>query len=212
MTSTVVRFTRTIYDFSMPAEVYSSAKPAAPFRAWIVALLLLIVASALAADLAHRGSGTWTAADLVHPQNWDIAFRPPQQFVEVDVAPNLFGSVYAYRFTDKLDRNIELTIWRKNVENSTASHMARYILEKSKSWLSLLVGPPVTRTEGRMGNHDAIEILDGSIPMVMRVTALENGWGYAVCLRVEGGPIDESLYVLFDMTCRSVQFQSPNPQ
>lgn len=208
MASTVVRSGGPIYDFLMPAEVYSTTKPAAPFRTWIVSLSLLIVASALAADLVHRGSGSWTAGDLIQPEGWDLAFRPPAQFVEVDTHPELFGSVYVFQFTDRLGRLIELSIWRQKVEGASAAKLARFILEKSKSWFGLLLGPPPTRTVGRLGDRDAMEIHDPSIPLVLRVVALESGWGYAVSFRIEGGPIDEALYGLFDMTCRSARLRT----
>lgn len=192
----------------MPAEVYSSIKPAVPFRTWLVSFSLLILASALAADLVHRGSGTWTAGDLIQPDGWDLAFRPPAQFVEVDAHPRLFGSVYVFQNTDRSGRLIELSIWRQKVDGGSAAKLARFILEKSKSWFGLLLGPPPTRTVGRLGDRDALEIHDPAIPLVLRAVALDNGLGYAVSLRVEGGPIDEPLYGLFDMACRSVRFRS----
>jgi hypothetical protein len=43
--------------------------------------------------------------------------------------------------------------------------------------------------------------------MVVRAIRLQNGYGYAVSLRVEGGPLDEPLYRSFDLACRSVDFK-----
>ncbi|MEK7732052.1 MAG: hypothetical protein AAB363_09390, partial [Planctomycetota bacterium] len=45
------------------------------------------------------------------------------------------------------------------------------------------------------------------IPMVVRAIRLQNGYCYAVSLRVEGGSIDEAMYHSFDLACRAVDFK-----
>ena len=193
----------------MPAEVYSVTKPAAPYRAWLIASLLLLLASALAGDMVQRGAGLWTAGGLIRPQGWEMAFRPPAQFEEVDSDPQHFSATYVFQHRDKDGRLVELTFWRLRADDAPATKVARTIMERSKSWFSLLLGPPPTKTVGRLGNRDALEVLDAAIPMVLRTLISESGWSYSVSLRVEGGLIDENLYALFDMTCRSVQFRAP---
>jgi len=193
----------------MPGEVYSTTKPAVPYRAWIAAICLLVLASALAADLVRRGAGSWSAGDLIQPQGWEMVFRPPAQFREVEADPERFGSVYVFRHTDREQRMLELTFWRTRADDMSAGQVARLILDqlKAKSWISLFLGPPPTRSAGRMGDREAVEFLDP--PILLRALVLESGWSYAVTLRVEDGLLDESLYAIFEMTCRSVRFRKP---
>ena len=190
----------------MPAEVYSATKPAAPYRAWVLSVLLLLVACVLAANVVRQGAGTWRPGSLIEPEGWEIAFRAPAQFEEVQAPKELFGAVYIFRQTDADGRLLEMLFWRLRADGQTsAGKIAQAIVDKSRSWLSLFVGPPATRSLGRLGNREAVEILEPTVPMVVRAAILPSGWSYAVSLRIEGGPIDTGLYALFDMTCRSVR-------
>lgn len=191
----------------MPAEIYSVTKPAARYRAWLIASFLLLLASALAGDLVQRGSGTWTAGGLIQPQGWEMAIRPPAQFVEVDSDPQHFSATYVFHHRSN-GQLVELIFWRLRADDVSATKVARTILEKSKSWFRLLLGPAPTRTVGHLGNRETLEVHDPAIPMVLRTLVSETGWAYSVSIRVEGRPIDEGLYALFDMTCRSVQFRA----
>ena len=193
----------------MPAEVYSATKPPAPYRAWLIASFLLLLASALAGEMVQRGSGSWTAGSLIQPQGWEMAFRPPAQFEEVDPDSQQFGTTYVFRHRGSDGRLVELTFWRLRAGDASAVKVARTILEQSRSWFSLLLRPSPIKTVGRMGNRDALEVVDPAIPMVLRTLVSESGWAYAVAIRVEGAPLDKPIYALFDMTCRSVKFLAP---
>ncbi len=193
----------------MPAEVYSAIKPAAAYRSWVISLFLLLLASALAGDMATRGSGGWRAGDLIKPEGWEMIFRAPAQFEEINPDPQRFGATYVFEHRDANGILIQLTFWRMRAEGATAFKVARTILEESRSWFSLFLGPPPTKSVGRLGNRDALEVLDPAVPLVLRALVWESGWAYAVSLRVEGAPIDEKLYALFEMTCQSVQFRKP---
>jgi len=193
----------------MPAEVYSTTRPASPGRAWLVALVLLAAAAALAGDLVQRGAGTWRAGGLIQPEGWEMAFRHPAQFEEVDPQPDQFNSTYVYQYRQRDSSVIELKFWRLQARDATAITIAHQIQEKSKTWIGLLFGPAPTRAVGRLGDRDALEVVDPAISMALRTLVWESGWAYAVSIRVEGGPIDEKIYALFDMTCQSVRFRKP---
>lgn len=195
----------------MPAEIYSTTKSAAPYRAWVIAAFLLVLASVLAGHMVKRGSGSWRAGDLIQPEGWEMGFHPPAQFSEVDPEPEQFGSTLAYEHRQSGGRRLRLTFWRLRADDASAYKIARIIIEASRSWLSLVLGPAPTKALGRLGSRDALEILDPSIPLVLRTLVWDSGWAYAVSLRVEGGAIDPGLYGLFDMTCRSVRFQKSRP-
>ncbi len=125
----------------MPAEVYSATKPPAPYRAWLIASFLLLLASALAGKMVPRGSGSWTPGTLIQPQGWEMAFRPPAQFEEVDSDPQHFGATYVLQHRGPDGRLVELSFWRLRADDASAIKVAGTILEKSKSWFSLLLGP-----------------------------------------------------------------------
>jgi len=195
----------------MSAEVYSATRPPAPYRAWIIASLLLLIASALAGDMVQRGTGLWTAGSLVHPQGWEMAFRPPAQFREVDSDPRFFSSTYVFEHRGQDGRNVRITFWRLRAGDASAVRGTGTILETSRSWLSMLLGPPPTSSVGFLGNQNALEVLDPAIPqIVLRTLVSKSGWAYSVAMRVEGSPIDQPIYALFDRTCRSVRFLDPD--
>jgi len=144
---------------------------------------------------------------LIQPQGWEMVIRPPARFREVDADPGRFGSVYIFRVTDREERMLELTFWRVRAEDMSAAQVARSMFDqlKASSWVNYFLGPPPTRSAGRLGDREAVEFLDPSISL--RALVLASGWSYAVSFRVEDGFLDESLYALFDMTCRSVRFR-----
>lgn len=190
----------------MPAEIYSAIKPAVSYRAWLISAFLLIVASALAGNMVQRGAGSWRAGDLVQPEGWEMSFRAPAQFIEIDPDPRQFGYTYIFEHRPSAGPRVLLTFWRIRAGDTSASNVAKAIIESSRSWFSLVFGPAPTKAVGRLGSRDALEILDPAVPLVLRTLVWDSGWAYAVSLRVEGGPIDPGLYALFDMTCRSVRF------
>lgn len=193
----------------MPAEVYVSTKPASAARAWLVALLILTVATTLAGVFVQRSSGSWRAGDLIQPNAWEMAFRPPAQFHEVDPEPDQFSSTYAYRWAQRDGRTLHLMYWRMPAGEASAAVIARRFLERYRAWIHRILGPAPTQTVGRLGRLDALEVLDPAIPLVLRTIVGDSGWAYGVSLRVEGGPIDQKIYTLFEMICQSVRFRKP---
>ncbi len=193
----------------MPAEVYSTQKPASPVRAWATSILLLAAAVTLANSMSRSGLGMGVFGERIEPEGWDIAFRPPANFRPVESSPELFSSTYSFEYSGREGLTVALTFWRLHaLDGTTALDVCREVLNHSKSWLTILFGPPRTRTEARIGERPGVEIHDPAIPMIVRAVVLENGWSYAVSFRLHGALFDESLYRLFDLTCHTVQFKS----
>ncbi len=193
----------------MPVEVYSTVKPASRVRAWATASLLLIVAGSLAASLTRSGSGHGVLGDRIEPQGWDITFHPPAMFQEADSSPEHFSSTYRFQHVRREGGSVELIFWRVRAESgATPLTVCRDVLDSAESWLTILFGPRRTRTEAPIGDRDGLEVHNPAIPMIVRALVLENGWAYAVSIRLRGAPFDEPLYRLFDLTCRAVRFKT----
>jgi len=201
----------------MLVEVHSTVKPASPARAWATASLLLIVAGSLAASLTRSGSGHGLLGDRIEPQGWDITFHPPAMFQEADSPPEHFSSTYRFQHVRHEGDLVELVFWRVRAERgATPLTVCRDVLDSAESWLTILFGPRRARTEAPIGNRKGLEVQNPAIPMVVRALVLDHGWAYAVSLRAQrsadvDGPraqIDESLYRLFDLTCRAVRFKT----
>jgi hypothetical protein len=193
----------------MPVEVYSTVKPASRVRAWATASLLLIVAGSLAASLTRSGSGHGVFGDRIEPQEWDITFHPPAMFQQVDSSPDHFSSTYRFQHVRREGDSVELVFWRVRAQSgATPLTVCRDVLDSPEPWLSILFRPRRTRTEAPIGDRNGLEVHNPAIPMVVRALVLENGWAYAVSIRVRGAPFDEPLYRLFDLTCRAVRFKT----
>ena len=65
-------------------------------------------------------------------------------------------------------------------------------------------GPEILSTPKRLGDLDGLEVVGPRAETLIRVAVDPGGVGYAVSLAVKDEPIDEPLYDLFDLTCRSM--------
>jgi len=92
-------------------------------------------------------------------------------------------------------------------QNLDADEICNLILRPHASILLAVFSAPLTRSTEKIGSLDAVQVHYPGIPMVVRAIRLHNGFGYAVSLRVQGGPIDEALFRSFDLACRTVDFK-----
>ena len=191
----------------MVVEVYSGAKPARPHRAWLSSLALLVIVSGLAGAMTWQRTGRLLAG-RTEPAGWEISFCPPRVFEPEERKSSQVSTVYPYRLSGERGASAELAVWRLNLEEDvTMIRVCDLILQQNRpSWLRTLFGPPPTRTEGRVGDRVAVEVQDMATQTVVRSVVLETGVAYALSLRVEGAAIDEGVYRLFDLMCRSVEF------
>lgn len=189
---------------AMTVEVYTAGRPAIPLRAWVSSILLLISASGLAGWMSWSRSGE-LLAPRIEPQGWDMSFRPPRRFEPV--MPELVAPANAiiYGTPTTSGGMAELVFRRVEVApNLDAAEICNLILRPHASVLLAIFAPPPTRSIEKLGPLDAVQIHYPGIPMIVRAIRFERGFGYAVSLRVAGGPIDDSLYHSFDLACRSV--------
>jgi len=120
-----------------------------------------------------------------------------------------------YRFVAILGQAAaaELTVQRMELRpGADAIEVCYALLSPHTSLLRSLLARPPERSVEPLGDREATELRDTAIPMVVRAVVLSPGLVYAASMRVEGATLDESLYRLFDLTCRSVEFlDTPTP-
>lgn len=188
-------------------EVFTASRPAIPLRAWLSSTLLLASVCGLAGWMSWSRSGDSLAA-RVEPQDWDISFRPPRRFEPLTDNTRAPAYAIAYRTTTASGETAELVFRRiEAAKNLEADEICNLILRPHASLLLAVFAAPPTRSIEKLGPWDAVQVHYPGIPMVVRAIRQQNGYGYAVSLRVEGGPMDEPLYRSFDLACRSVDFK-----
>ncbi len=191
----------------MVVEVYTGHKPALVNRTWLSTVAMLIIASGLAASMTWQRSGR-LLADRIVPAGWGISFRPPRDFESVSRDGSDPPAAVRYRLVGAHGAAAELAVWQIHAPAGVnATRVCDVILRQiDVSWLRSFFSPPPTRAEAELGGRRAVEILDPATQTAVRAIVLDSGVAYAVSLRVEGAAMDKGVYRLFDLTCRSVEF------
>jgi hypothetical protein len=186
----------------MTLEVYTAGKPAIAHRTWVSACLLFLLVSSLAAWMTWNRSGR-LLAERIHPAGWTISFQLPVQFRPIEREPGRLR-FHAVGFFESPP---ELTIQKAMViRGTTAVSVCDAVLRPHVSWLRGFLGPPATSSVELLGSRRALELHHPTVAMAVRAIVLDSGEAYAFALRVKDRPIDEPLYRLFDLLCRSVEY------
>jgi hypothetical protein len=185
----------------MSAEVYNPTKPAAPRRALLIAGLLLLFVSALAADMSWRRTGR------IHPPGWGISFQAPRGWMRGMSAQSGTTAVITFHQAGRAGNPATLAFWR--VDRWTGDDLqavCELILGKHGAQVSPST-PPTERTGGAatIGPTSGFELADARRTTVVRAAQLDGPQAYAVSLSVSNGVIDEHEYNLFDTACRSIE-------
>ena len=168
---------------------------------------MLLSVSGLAGWLAWSRSGEFLAP-RIEPLGWGVSFRPPARFEPV--TPEVTAPAYAIAFrTPTASGGVAELVFRRIEASSNvdAGEICNLILRPHSSLLLSIFAAPPTRSAEKLGPLDAVQVHYPGIPMIVRAIRVDRGFGYAVSLRVEGCPMDESLYRSFDLACRSLDFK-----
>jgi len=180
----------------------------------VAGAILLLGVCALAESTAVRSGGV--LRERIHPADWEISFQYPLAFVPADNEPRQLTeqeSVLTYRL--KEDRGAAaIAIYRIEVPpGTTAAHICAQMFARLSADPSRIPGlaaghvPKVVNT--RVGALDAIEVSDWELGIAVRATIVAHGLGYAVTLTTDPPHADPKLYALFDLTCRSIEYDRP---
>jgi hypothetical protein len=65
-----------------------------------------------------------------------------------------------------------------------------------------------TRYDVQIGSHEAVEVWDPTLDMLVRAVVVKPGDAYAVTLSISDARITPDMYSLFDQTCTAVEFRT----
>ena len=192
----------------MAIQVYSIEKPAVQRRALIASILLLLLASCLAAAMTWARSSD-APGPRVEPEGWSISFRPPRRFNGTFGLTTL-GPAYQFDGSARPEGVAILVVYRLGRRSADG---ARDVCERV---LGAHFGPnlhPVGTArfawfDRRLGPLDAVEIWEPLMDVLVRAAVPERGDAYALSVAVRGGRISPETYRLFDQTCRSIEFRT----
>ena len=190
----------------MTIEVHSSRKPAAPHRGWISALVLLTVATSLAAVMTLEKSGGGLE-DRLHPAGWAVSFQPPRRFEPTGLLRTDFGSAAVFHFVAQGGASAEIAYWRIDGHSTLTAARACDLVLKTVDvpWTVMLFGSPATQTPEKLAGELGVEVIDSAIGMAVRAAVAPNGEAYAVSFRVAQAALDEHFLEAFHLACDSVR-------
>ena len=190
----------------MLVEVHSPITPASRYRALTAAAALLLLASALAAEMTWRRSGEPPSV-RIHPPGWKISFEPPKGWVRGLKARGGSTEVITFRRSNRPGYSSTLAFWR--LEGRIADDPeAISVLILGHHDAQVGYEPSVTELRSpatKLGPVDAYERVDAQKKTVVRASLPWGGNVYVVSLSVEGDAIDEQVYDLFNLACRSIR-------
>ncbi|MBI4718998.1 MAG: hypothetical protein HY763_14420 [Planctomycetes bacterium] len=190
----------------MVVELHNMTRPARPGRAIASSVFLLLVTVGLAAQMsAARGRDPLVRA--VSPPGWLISVRPPKHFrlgeevhTRKAVALPFFGRAAS-------GAEAVLALWRvEQMDGGSPRSAAELILGRHDAEEG---SHPVDARESEakpLGPREGAELFSWDRTTVVRAAVFRRGDAYAVSVSLEDRPIDEDLYRLFDLTCRSLEY------
>ena len=194
----------------MVVELYNATKPGSARRALISSILLL----GLAGILAARMSWTRTREPLavrIEPTGWQISFRPPKRFTPGPLVNTQFGVLIPLHGRTATGADARLAVVRLDLSGADNPSTVSAELALGFAFLQPFdVQPSIPQSvRAPLGPFAGMETLVEPLSTVARVAKASDAVGYAVALSVDGEPIDEDLYHLFDLTCRSIRHAEP---
>jgi len=194
----------------MVIEVHVSGRAAKPRRALFAFIFLFVITCALAAAMSWSRSGD-SLGVVIEPPGWSISFRPPKRFVgEV----GLTGLGPAYQFYGRVGSESVAALVVYRLESSSIPGVEDAIGVCDRI-LRAHFGerPPAglmaqTRYDVQIGSHEAVEVWDPTLDMLVRAVVVKPGDAYAVTLSISDARITPDMYSLFDQTCTAVEFRT----
>lgn len=198
----------------MAIAVYSSEKPARPWRARVISVTLFLLTCLLAATSVSRSGGFLRDADAL--PGWEVQFKHPRSPAGPTVYPLDSGEVVIFDISYAARRPASVAFWRVRVEPDASSEdVARRVLadlgaDDLRSRLNELLGVDVLRTgtatrPALLGKFNAVELQGPSGTAVIRATTEAGEFAYAASVQSVDSPLDSKSYALFESICATVE-------
>ncbi len=190
----------------MSAELYNAVKPGSAGRSLVCAIVLLGGALALAASFS-RARGREILADRIGVPEWNLSFRPPKRFVQLDAVRSLGGRVLPFYSVIKSGGRAILAIRRfpLNPGDDPVSVCRRLLRDQTEQAATAVPTMPLVPSIAPLGAFQGVELMASNQSALVRVAFLDESIGLAMELYVEGSAIDDSLRDAFDRACRSIE-------
>ena len=197
----------------MQFEVYSGTRPAARYRATLVASMLLAAALVLAAAMAHRRGGS-ALAQRIRPEGWVVSFRPPLGFQTRATGVIEGWRMMHFSAASPIGLAAELFWWERDLASpANPEPLCRSIIEITSALVGMTSdGLSSHQTTAGIGPGDGVEIQDAGGSLVARTAIHPAATAVAVSLFTYDGPVPEQLYSLFEKTAASVEFDDMPPE
>ncbi len=184
----------------MLIEVHTTGKPAVQGRAMLAAVALLLGTGALAGHMTwHRA--THPLGQRISPPGWGLSFQVPRSFSSPP--PQVWIPRGTRHFVGPTGQGTAATLAVMLVDDAPADTDCAIA-----SWAVGADGhttPAAACNTERLGSLDGAELLAPQATRIARVAAVSQGRALVVLLDVSPTTIDDPMYRLFDLTCRSIR-------
>ena len=182
-----------------------TSKTNAPRRTLAASAALLIAVSSLAATMTwHR---TFDALGVrVQPSGWALSFRPPRGYREIAPESDAMPQSRHFLGLTRTGTPVVFVVWRLDDTRYDSARQAGVAVLRSAVQGSLSDRPDsLTWTKKPLGPLGGAEARLPELATTVRAAAAADGIAYAVTLHILDGQLNDRVYQLFDLTCRSIE-------
>lgn len=189
----------------MSAEVYSQRRDAVRGRALLATALLLVGVSILAA-LMVQSRGGQVLNQRTHPSGWEMSFRPPRGFGQMQSGFGSGGSELHFLGRTEEGGPVQLVVARVPEREQTPEAVAASIssdIAMQQFCNASLPGPE--KEAGALGPVPGVQVKDLSCAVVARAARVSPSAVYLATMFAVDGRLDDAAYGRFEAVCQSFQ-------
>ena len=186
-------------------RVSGNTRTTPPRRTLAATAVLLIAVSSLAATMTwHR---TFDALGIrVQPSGWALSFRPPRGFREVQAEGGAASESRHFLGLTRAGTAVVFVVWRLDDTRYDSARQAGAAVLRSAVQGPVSEEPAsLAWTKAPLGPLAGTEVRVPELAMALRAAAATDGIAYAVTLHILDGQVNDRVYKLFDLACRSIE-------
>jgi hypothetical protein len=194
----------------METGVYTTVKRGSQGRALACSVGFLLFVLLLAASLS-RSRGRERLAPRAQLSGWNLSIRPPKRFLPAEYISRAGGEAVSwYAILPHNGANAILSVRRFQAPNGAdPASLCRDLIQgyrkrPTTSGSGALPPPSIVR----LGPYEAVELFAPDRTAIVRLAFADHSIVVAVQLIVEDAHIDDSLYDLFNRSCKSIRTET----